>query len=60
MMADARRPILAGNWKMHHDHLVAIQVVQNRDLVPSNDIEAVLHNLETQRLVQARGESFPG
>jgi triosephosphate isomerase len=24
----ARKPIIAGNWKMHHDHLVAIQVVQ--------------------------------
>ncbi len=24
----ARRPIIAGNWKMHHDHLVTIQVVQ--------------------------------
>jgi triosephosphate isomerase len=24
----SRRPIIAGNWKMHHDHLVAIQVVQ--------------------------------
>jgi triosephosphate isomerase len=23
-----RRPIIAANWKMHHDHLVAIQVVQ--------------------------------
>jgi triosephosphate isomerase len=23
-----RRPLIAGNWKMHHDHLVAIQVVQ--------------------------------
>jgi triosephosphate isomerase (TIM) len=23
-----RTPIIAGNWKMHHDHLVAIQVVQ--------------------------------
>jgi triosephosphate isomerase len=23
-----RRPVIAGNWKMHHDHLVAIQVVQ--------------------------------
>jgi triosephosphate isomerase len=23
-----RRPVLAANWKMHHDHLVAIQVVQ--------------------------------
>ena len=24
----ARRPIIAANWKMHHDHLEAIQVVQ--------------------------------
>ncbi len=23
-----RRPIIAANWKMHHDHLVAIQVMQ--------------------------------
>ena len=23
-----RMPVIAGNWKMHHDHLVAIQVVQ--------------------------------
>jgi triosephosphate isomerase len=23
-----RRPIIAGNWKMHHDHLAAIQLVQ--------------------------------
>jgi triosephosphate isomerase len=28
MSATDRRPILAANWKMHHDHLVAIQVVQ--------------------------------
>ncbi len=27
-MPEARKPIIAGNWKMHHDHLVAIQVVQ--------------------------------
>jgi triosephosphate isomerase len=27
-MAPSRKPIIAGNWKMHHDHLVAIQVVQ--------------------------------
>jgi triosephosphate isomerase len=27
-MADARKPIMAGNWKMHHNHLEAIQVVQ--------------------------------
>ena len=23
-----RKPIMAGNWKMHHNHLEAIQVVQ--------------------------------
>jgi triosephosphate isomerase len=23
-----RKPVIAGNWKMHHDHFVAIQVVQ--------------------------------
>ena len=30
-MADAnegRKPVIAANWKMHHDHLVAIQTVQ--------------------------------
>jgi triosephosphate isomerase len=26
--ASDRKPLVAGNWKMHHDHLVAIQVVQ--------------------------------
>jgi triosephosphate isomerase (TIM) len=26
--AAGRKPLIAGNWKMHHDHLVAIQVVQ--------------------------------
>jgi triosephosphate isomerase (TIM) len=26
--ANGRRPIMAGNWKMHHTHLEAIQVVQ--------------------------------
>ena len=28
MSASVRKPIIAANWKMHHDHLVAIQVVQ--------------------------------
>ncbi len=28
MTTEARRPMIAGNWKMHHDHLIAIQVVQ--------------------------------
>jgi triosephosphate isomerase len=27
-MAEARRPLMSGNWKMHHNHLEAIQVVQ--------------------------------
>jgi triosephosphate isomerase len=28
MATPARQPIIAANWKMHHDHLVSIQVVQ--------------------------------
>jgi triosephosphate isomerase len=28
MATTGRQPIIAANWKMHHDHLVAIQVVQ--------------------------------
>jgi triosephosphate isomerase (TIM) len=28
MATTERQPIIAANWKMHHDHLVAIQVVQ--------------------------------
>jgi len=28
MASDERRPIMAGNWKMHYTHLDAIQVVQ--------------------------------
>jgi triosephosphate isomerase len=28
MTTPARKPVIAANWKMHHDHLVAIQVVQ--------------------------------
>jgi triosephosphate isomerase len=27
-MTTARKPLIAGNWKMHHTHLEAIQVVQ--------------------------------
>ena len=27
-MVVERKPVIAGNWKMHHDHYVAIQVVQ--------------------------------
>jgi triosephosphate isomerase (TIM) len=35
-----RKPILAANWKMHHDHLVAIQVVQKLSyLLEKDDVE---------------------
>jgi triosephosphate isomerase len=35
-----RRPIIAGNWKMHHDHLIAIQVVQKLSyLLEKEDFE---------------------
>ena len=27
-MADARKPLISGNWKMHHNHFEAIQTVQ--------------------------------
>lgn len=30
-MTETRKPIVAGNWKMHHTHLDAIQVVQKLD-----------------------------
>jgi triosephosphate isomerase len=35
-----RRPIIAANWKMHHDHLAAIQVVQKLSyLLEKEDFE---------------------
>jgi triosephosphate isomerase len=38
---DARRPVIAANWKMHHDHLVAIQVVQKLSYrLDASDYEA--------------------
>ena len=38
----ARRPIMAANWKMHHDHLVAIHTVQKLAfLLEKDDYEAV-------------------
>jgi len=37
-----RKPIIAANWKMHHDHLVAIQVVQKLSyLIEKDDFEVV-------------------
>ncbi len=41
-MAGTRKPVIAGNWKMHHDHLVAIQVVQKLSYrLHEDDYEAV-------------------
>jgi triosephosphate isomerase len=41
-MAATRKPVIAGNWKMHHDHLVAIQVVQKLSYrLDEDDYEAV-------------------
>ena len=41
MSDSGRRPIIAGNWKMHHDHLIAIQVVQKLSyLLSEDDFEA--------------------
>src|SRR5689334_24966761 len=41
-MATQRQPVIAGNWKMHHDHLVAIQVVQKLSYrLDEDDYEAV-------------------
>jgi triosephosphate isomerase len=37
-----RKPIIAANWKMNHDHLVAIQVVQKLSyLIEREDFESV-------------------
>jgi triosephosphate isomerase len=41
MSAPERKPIIAANWKMHHDHLVAIQVVQKLSYrLEADDYEA--------------------
>ena len=37
-----RKPLISGNWKMHHNHLEAIQVVQKLSYrLTANDYEAV-------------------
>ena len=42
MATTTRKPVIAGNWKMHHDHLVAIQVVQKLSYrLEKEDYEAV-------------------
>ena len=41
-MADARRPLISGNWKMHNNHFEAIQSVQKLAyLLPKETTEAV-------------------
>jgi triosephosphate isomerase len=41
-MSATRKPVIAGNWKMHHDHLVAIQAVQKLSYrLEDDDHEAV-------------------
>jgi len=42
MPGSDRRPLISGNWKMHHNHLEAIQVVQKLSYrLTSEDYEAV-------------------
>ncbi|MCZ7630274.1 MAG: triose-phosphate isomerase [Microthrixaceae bacterium] len=41
-MADPRKPIISGNWKMHHNHFEAIQTVQKLHYrLESDDYRAV-------------------
>src|SRR3954449_3619118 len=41
-MADARKPLISGNWKMHHNHFEAIQTVQKLAfLLSKEDHDAV-------------------
>ncbi len=41
-MPAERRPLISGNWKMHHNHLEAIQVVQKLSYrLTTDDYEAV-------------------
>ena len=37
MPADARRPLISGNWKMHHNHFEAIQTVQKLSYLLGHD-----------------------
>ena len=40
--AGTRRPLISGNWKMHHNHFEAIQTVQKLGyLLTEDDVEAV-------------------
>jgi triosephosphate isomerase (TIM) len=65
MAKTARKPLISGNWKMHHNHFEAIQTVQklsyllDRQLVdrldvsvhpPFTDIRSVQTTIETDRM----------
>jgi triosephosphate isomerase len=40
--ADRRRPLVSGNWKMHHDHLQSIRTVQDLGLrLGANDVASL-------------------
>lgn len=39
--------------------VIAIQIVQAGNLIATENVEFVLHDLHAQRLMQARGEAFP-
>jgi triosephosphate isomerase (TIM) len=40
--AGARRPLVSGNWKMHHDHLQSIRTVQDLGLrLPASDVASL-------------------
>jgi triosephosphate isomerase (TIM) len=46
-MATTRKPIISGNWKMHHDHFAAIQTVQKLhyrlDADDHGEVEVTVH-----------------
>jgi triosephosphate isomerase len=62
---EARKPLIAGNWKMHHDHFVAIQTTQKLSYLlddqdykqvdvilcpPFTDLRSVQTTLESDRI----------
>jgi triosephosphate isomerase len=69
-MPEARKPLISGNWKMHHNHFEAIQVVQKLSFrlrkedyefvdvslhPPFTDIRSVQTVLESDRIPIALG-----
>jgi triosephosphate isomerase (TIM) len=69
-VSETRKPVIAGNWKMHHDHFAAIQVTQKLsyrlddrdydqvDVVlcpPFTDLRSVQTTLESDRIPIALG-----